>query len=61
MIDYLCAHEVAHSREMNHGGRFWKIVYRLFPETDAAEDWLKTHGSDLHRYGMVPHKPRRKT
>lgn len=60
VLDYLCAHEVAHRREMNHGDRFWKIVYRLFPETDAAEDWLKTHGSDLHRYGMVPHKPRRK-
>lgn len=54
VLDYLAAHEVAHRREMNHGDRFWKHVYRIFPETDAAETWLKTNGPDLHRYGMMP-------
>ena len=58
VLDYLCAHEVGHRREMNHGDRFWKIVYRLFPETEEAEAWLKAHGSDLHRYGMIPPEKR---
>jgi predicted metal-dependent hydrolase len=58
VLDYLCAHEVGHRREMNHGDRFWKIVYRLFPETEDAEAWLKAHGSDLHRYGMIPPEKR---
>jgi hypothetical protein len=47
---------------MNHGDRFWKLVYRLFPETEDAEAWLKAHGSDLHRYGMIPpEKPTRRS
>lgn len=54
VLDYLAAHEVAHRREMNHGDRFWKIVYRLFPDTDEAEAWLRANGSDLHRYGITP-------
>jgi predicted metal-dependent hydrolase len=60
VLDYLCAHEVAHRIEMNHGDGFWRIVHRLFPETDDAEEWLKQNGSDLHRYGMVPAKKRRR-
>jgi predicted metal-dependent hydrolase len=60
VLDYLAAHEVAHRREMNHGERFWRIVHRLFPDTDEAEDWLKLHGSNLHRYGMQPVKKRRR-
>ncbi len=51
VLDYLAAHEVAHRREMNHSARFWKIVYALFPDTDAAESWLKKNGSGLHHYG----------
>ena len=61
VLEYLCAHEVAHRREMNHGDNFWRIVHRLFPETDDAEEWLKQNGTDLHRYGMQPvKKPRRR-
>lgn len=50
VLDYLAGHEVAHLREMNHSDRFWRIVYRLCPQTDEAEDWLKRHGATLHRY-----------
>lgn len=50
ILDYLAAHEVAHLAEMNHSNRFWTIVYRLFPDTDAAEAWLKRNGAGLHRY-----------
>jgi hypothetical protein len=51
VLEYLAAHEVAHFIHMNHSPAFWKVAYRLFPQTDAAEDWLKTHGPDLHRFG----------
>jgi len=51
VLDYLAAHEVAHFVHMNHSLSFWRVTRRLFPETDRAEAWLKTHGASLHRYG----------
>jgi hypothetical protein len=36
---------------MNHSARFWSVVRRLDPQMDAAELWLKRHGSTLYRYG----------
>jgi predicted metal-dependent hydrolase len=48
VIDYLAAHEVAHLREMNHGPKFWALCKKLCPGMDAAKDWLKRHGSQLH-------------
>ncbi len=52
VLDYLAAHEVAHFAHMNHSAAFWKVTRRLFPETDRAEEWLKTHGPSLHRFGV---------
>ena len=51
VLDYLAAHEVAHFLHMNHSPAYWKVTRRLFPETDRAEEWLKTHGAGLHRFG----------
>jgi predicted metal-dependent hydrolase len=51
ILDYLAAHEVAHIVHMNHSPIFWKLTRRLFPETERAEAWLKTHGAQLHRFG----------
>lgn len=51
VLDYLCAHEVAHRLELNHGPRFWAHVERLFPARREAEGWLRVHGASLHRYG----------
>jgi predicted metal-dependent hydrolase len=51
VLDYLAAHEAAHLRELNHSDRFWKLVYRTCPATDAAEGWLRANGASLHRYG----------
>jgi predicted metal-dependent hydrolase len=51
VLNYLAAHEVAHRVEMNHSARFWSVVRRLDPQMDAAELWLKRHGSTLYRYG----------
>lgn len=53
VLDYLAAHEVAHLRELNHSHRFWSIVHDLCPGTDAAEAWLKRHGTELYRYGAA--------
>ena len=39
--DYIILHELAHVKEMNHSGRFWREVARLCPEFKAAEKWLK--------------------
>jgi predicted metal-dependent hydrolase len=53
VLDYVAAHEVMHLIAMNHGDRFWTDLKGLCPRTDEAEDWLKTNGPDLHRYGPM--------
>jgi predicted metal-dependent hydrolase len=45
--DYICLHELAHLREMNHSRRFWRVVEQLCPDYRAAEKWLKQHSSLL--------------
>ncbi len=49
VLDYVCAHEVAHIEQMNHGPEFWNLVYRHCPHTDFARTWLKRHGHTLHK------------
>ena len=49
--DYVAAHEVAHLRHMNHGKRFWALVARLTPHSDAAIPWLRAEGARLLRIG----------
>jgi predicted metal-dependent hydrolase len=51
IIDYVCAHEVAHLVEMNHSPRFWKIVHQLCPNALHHRHWLKKQGAQLLRYG----------
>ena len=51
VLDYVVCHEVAHLAEMNHGPRFWKLVERLAPHTEAARRWLSNHGTALLRQG----------
>jgi hypothetical protein len=53
VLDYLAAHEAAHLVEMNHSGRFWRLVERICPDFRRAKAWLAAHGSDLHRYGAA--------
>jgi predicted metal-dependent hydrolase len=45
--DYLCLHELAHLREMNHSSHFWHEVERLCPGYKMAEQWLKKHSALL--------------
>jgi hypothetical protein len=54
VLDYLAAHEVAHLKELNHSPKFWRLVGRLDADFERAKAWLDAHGTDLHRYGLVP-------
>jgi predicted metal-dependent hydrolase len=54
VLEYLAAHEVAHIRELNHSSRFWRLVRQLDPDYERGKAWLDAHGTDLHRYGLVP-------
>jgi predicted metal-dependent hydrolase len=45
--DYICLHELAHLREMNHSARFWREVEHLCPDYETAECWLKQHATLL--------------
>ena len=49
--DYVCAHEVAHLRHMNHGPYFWSLVHEITPHTKAAIPWLRAEGPRLLRIG----------
>lgn len=52
VLRYVVAHEVAHLKELNHSSRFWQVVETLIDDRQAATQWLKTHGGELHRYGL---------
>ena len=40
-IEYVCVHELAHLREMNHSKRFWAIVEAYLPDYKARKKLLK--------------------
>lgn len=50
VLDYVCAHEVAHLAEMNHSDRFWQVVRRLYGPFEAERRWLRNEGGALHRF-----------
>lgn len=52
VLDYMVAHEVAHLAHMDHSPRFWRLVEDLAGDVEDAKDWLRDHGSGLHRYGV---------
>ena len=44
VIDSVVVHELCHRLEMNHSPRFYREVYRVYPEYDRWHRWLKEHG-----------------
>jgi len=50
IIDYLCAHEVAHLKEFNHSAAFWLTAQFLTKHCTIKEGkgWLKEHGRSLY-------------
>jgi predicted metal-dependent hydrolase len=51
VLDYLCAHEVAHLRHMDHGKKFWVLVEEICPHRHEARTWLKANGNALLAIG----------
>ena len=47
VLEYVCAHEVAHLVQMNHSPLFWQVVAELFPAYLPAKKWLKEKGKTL--------------
>lgn len=51
VLDYVAAHEVAHLVHHDHSPAFWAVVRQLHGDPGGATQWLKRHGTELHRYG----------
>lgn len=49
VLEYVCAHEVAHLIQMNHSPAFWQVVATLFPHYKQSKAWLKENGNLLFR------------
>lgn len=44
VIDCVVVHELCHRKEMNHSVRFYREVYKAYPEYDKWNRWLKENG-----------------
>ena len=47
VIDYVIIHELAHTRELNHSDKFWKIVADIMPDYKKHRKWLKDNGNKI--------------
>jgi len=47
VIDYVVVHELAHTKEKNHGKRFWHIVSTYKPAYKQYVKWLRLNGNKL--------------
>lgn len=47
VLDAIVVHELCHRIEMNHSQRFYSAVYRVYPEYDRWNRWLRDHGREL--------------
>ena len=47
VMDYVIVHELCHRIEMNHSGRFWKLVEQIMPDYKTHRKWLKDNGNSL--------------
>ena len=47
LIDYVVAHEIAHTKHMHHGPRFWGAVARLYPDYTAAREEIRRRALEL--------------
>ena len=47
VIDSVVVHELCHRKEMNHSKKFYDEIYRVYPEYDRWNKWLKEHEGTL--------------
>ncbi len=43
LADYVIAHELCHTKELNHSSRFWRLVGELLPSYERHERELKNY------------------
>lgn len=43
VIDYLVAHEIAHTIHKNHQKSFWSLVEKIHPQHKESRKWLKNN------------------
>lgn len=44
ILDSVVVHELCHIKEMNHSKRFYAEIYKVMPDYDKYDKWLKTNG-----------------
>ena len=44
ILEYVIVHELAHSRYLSHGVRFWKTVEKVVPDHMKRRKWLRENG-----------------
>ena len=49
VLDAVVVHELCHRLHMDHSKAFYAEVYRVYPEYDKWNNWLKTGGKLLIR------------
>lgn len=49
VIDSIVVHELCHRKYMNHSKDFYEEIYRVYPEYDRWNRWLKKNGSQIMR------------
>jgi predicted metal-dependent hydrolase len=47
VLEYVCIHELAHLKEMNHSPGFWRLVEAADPDYREHIVWLKNNGDRL--------------
>lgn len=47
VLDYVVVHELAHTKEKNHGAKFWQIVASQKPAYKQHRAWLKENSNKL--------------
>ena len=47
VVDYVVIHELMHLEEMNHTGKFWKLVAELCPRWREHKKWLREHEANI--------------
>ena len=44
ILDSVVVHELCHRKHMNHSKEFYNEIYRVFPDYDRCNKWLKENG-----------------
>ena len=47
VLDSVVVHELCHLKEMNHSKKFYEEVYKILPNYQESQQWLKENGSLL--------------